>query len=96
MEQERLQEFSLLVGPAGPAGGAASTESVTWKLSNDQGTQIVVGAGSATLSAGASYTTVEDFLEKFRCMLGALTSVRVARCRQTWCSLSLACGGSVR
>ena len=58
MEQERVQEVSLVAGPAGPAGGA-SAASVTWKLTNDAGTLVVIGAGSATLSAGASYTTVE-------------------------------------
>ena len=52
MEQEQVQEVSLVVGPAGPAGGA-SAASVTWKLTNDTGTLIVIGAGSATLSATA-------------------------------------------
>ena len=80
MEQERVQEFSLVVGPAGPAGGAASSESVTWKLTNDSGALIVIGAGGATLSAGASYTTVDDFSSDFSRMLDALLSVRVPRC----------------
>ena len=79
MEQERLQEFSLVVGPAGPAGGG-SNESVTWKLTNDSGTLIVIGAGSATLSAGDSYTTVAEFSSDFRQLLDALASVGVPRC----------------
>ena len=79
MEQEQVQEVSLVVGPAGPAGGA-SAASITWKLTNDAGTLIVIGAGSATLSAGAAYTTVEAFSADFERMLEALESVGVPRC----------------
>ena len=79
MEEERVQEVSLVVGPAGPAGGA-STASVTWKLTNDSGTLIVIGAGSATLSAGSSYTSVAEFSSDFQLMLDALASVGVPRC----------------
>lgn len=79
MEQEQAQEVSLVVGPAGPAGGA-STASVTWKLTNDVGTVIVIGAGSATLSAEDSYSTVEAFSADFERMLLALKSVGVPRC----------------
>lgn len=79
MEQERVQEVSLVVGPAGPAGGAGAA-SVTWKLTNDAGTLVVISAGSATLSAGASYTTVEAFSADFERMLQALESVGVPRC----------------
>ena len=79
MEQEVAHEVSLVVGPAGPAAGA-SEASVTWKLTNDSGTQIVVSAGSASLSAGTSYTTVEAFSADFEHMLNALISVGVPRC----------------
>ena len=79
MEQELLQEVSLVVGPAGPAGGG-SAASVTWKLTNDAEALIVIGAGSATLSAGASYTTVEAFSADFERVLDALASVGVPRC----------------
>ncbi len=81
MEQQRVQEVSLVIGPAGPAGGA-SAASVTWNLTNDDETLIVIGAGSATLSAGASYTTVEPFAEDFERMLQALRSVGVLRCER--------------
>ena len=79
MEQERVQEVSLVIGPAGPAGGSGA-ESVTWNLTNDTGALIVIGAGSATLSSGASYTTVEPFSADFGRMLHALESVGVPRC----------------
>ena len=79
MEQETVQEVSFVVGPAGPAAGA-SDASITWKLTNDSGNQVVVGAGSASLSAGTSYTTVEDFSADLEHMLNALISVGVPRC----------------
>jgi len=79
MEQEKVQEVSLVVGPAGPAGGA-SAESVTWKLTNDAGTMIVIGAGSASLSAGDSYTSVVDFAADFDRLLRALAAANVPRC----------------
>ena len=81
MEQERVQEVSLVIGPAGPAGGA-SDASVTWNLTNDAGTLVVIGAGSATLSAGTSYDTVEAFSDDFELMLHALKSVGVPRCNR--------------
>ncbi len=81
MAQERVQEVSLVIGPAGPAGGA-SAASVTWNLTNDAGTLVVIGAGSATLSAGPSYETVEPFSDDFERMLRALESVGVPRCER--------------
>ncbi len=79
MEQEKVQEVSLVVGPAGPAGGATA-ESVTWKLTNDVNSLIVIGAGSATLSVGASYPGVADFSADFDRMLHALAAAGVPRC----------------
>ena len=92
MEQERMQEVSLVIGPAGPAGGTGAA-SLTWNLTNDAGTVIVVGAGSATLSAGDSYTTVDAFSADFDHMLQALESVGVPRCDRLGVRyLSLAAG----
>lgn len=92
MEQERMQEVSLVIGPAGPAGGT-SAASLTWNLTNDSGTVIVIGAGSATLSAGDSYTTVDAFAADFERMLQALESVGVPRCDRLGVRyLSLAAG----
>ena len=92
MEQERMQEVSLVIGPAGPAGGT-SAASLTWNLTNDAGTVIVIGAGSATLSAGDSYTTVDAFSADFDHMLQALESVGVPRCDRLGVRyLSLAAG----
>ena len=60
--------------------GAGAAESITWKLTDEIGNLLVIGAGSATLSAGESYTNVDDFSAAFRRLLTALTTVGVPRC----------------
>jgi uncharacterized protein (TIGR04255 family) len=79
MEQEKVQELSFVVGPAGPAAGGAA-ESITWKLTNDQGYLATIGAGSASLSIGTDYTNVGDFAGALRRVLDALAVVHVPRC----------------
>jgi uncharacterized protein (TIGR04255 family) len=78
MQQEKVQELSFVAGPAGPATNAA--ESVNWQFTDDAGSLVVIGAGSATLSIGDFYTGVEDFAEMFTTLLDALAAVRVSRC----------------
>lgn len=78
MQQERVQELAFLVGPAGPAAGQA--DSVTWNLTNDDGLSAVIGAGTATLSAGESYSGVDSFAEVFGELLSALVKAGVPRC----------------
>lgn len=80
MEQERVQEVSLLVGPAGPAAAQPPVETVNWNLTNDQGMLVVVGSGSATLSLGSEYTNVEDFAGAFKHVVSSLATVGVPRC----------------
>lgn len=79
MKQQKVQQLSVSVGSAGAVEGSAA-ESITWSLSNDAGSSIVVGAGTATLSAGVEYTGVADFVDDFELMLAALEEVSVARC----------------
>lgn len=79
MQQEHVQELALLVGPAGPAASQAA-DSVTWNLTNDDGLSAVIGAGTATLSAGESYSGVDSFAEVFGELLSALMKAGVPRC----------------
>lgn len=80
MRQERVQELSFTVGPEGAEAGPAA-DSVTWNMTNDDGFLAVVGAGSATLSAGDAYSGVEDFADLFRSLLTALYTVgHIPRC----------------
>lgn len=79
MEQERFQEISFVVGPSGPEAGG-SGESVSWKFTNDAGLLLTIGAGSASLTAGESYSGVEDFTAVFNQLLSALKAARVQRC----------------
>jgi len=79
MQQEKIQEMAIVLGPAGPAASGGA-ESVTWKLTNDVGETVVVGAGSATLSVGSSYQTVEHFAAKFEILLESMAKIGVPRC----------------
>lgn len=79
MEQEKVQEVAFLMGPAGPASGSAA-ESVNWKFTSDSGLLLTISAGSASLTAGESYTGVEDFATVFTQLLSALKAARVRRC----------------
>ncbi len=78
MQQEKTQEFSFAIGPDGGQGGAA--ESVTWKLSNDDGETVSIGAGSASLTSDGSYSGIEKFTEHFALLLDSLAEVRIPRC----------------
>jgi uncharacterized protein (TIGR04255 family) len=78
MQQEKVQEFSFVTGPAGPAGSAA--ESVTWHLTDDNGHLLVIGAGNSTLSVGDTYSNFADFATAFTRLLHALKKVGVSRC----------------
>ena len=78
MEQEKVQEFSFAIGPDGGQGGAAET--VTWKLTNDEGETVSIGPGAASLSCDHSYRGVETFTEHFRLLLDSLADAHLPRC----------------
>ncbi|HXH59118.1 TIGR04255 family protein [Iamia sp.] len=77
MEQVKTQEIAFLTGPAGPAAGAS--ESVSWNLTDDAGYTLAVNAGSATVSVGEAYTSVDDFIDALREVLVALADAGVPR-----------------
>jgi len=80
MEQEQVQQVSLLVGPGGPAASETQTAR-TWRFTDDAGWALVVSADSATLSIGPQYGNFEEFRTRFRTILEALEgSIAVARC----------------
>lgn len=78
MQQEKVQEFNFVAGPAGPSASAA--ESVTWHLTDDSGHLVVIGASSATLSVGETYSGFENFVTVFARLLQALEKVGIPRC----------------
>lgn len=77
MQRQKVNELSFVAGPAGPSANAA--ESINWHFTSDADDLIVIGAGSATLSVGESYTGVSDFSRSFRRLLDALHAVGVTR-----------------
>jgi len=79
MEQQSVQEFALQIGP-GPAVASPEVEtSVTWEFKDDDGRLVVLAPGSATLSVGDQYSGVEDFADRFRQVIEALTAVEALR-----------------
>lgn len=80
MEQNHVRAISFQVGPAGAA--LSEGESATsWEFTDDDGWMLVLSAGTATLSAGQSYTNSADFGSRFGAILTALAEVEhVRRC----------------
>jgi uncharacterized protein (TIGR04255 family) len=80
MNEEQVQQMSLLVGPAGPAASEPQTAR-TWRFSDDVGWALVVSADSATLSIGPQYGDFDEFRTRFRTIVDALEDTsRLPRC----------------
>lgn len=79
MEQQRVQEFALQVGPGASLARPEVETSTTWEFTDDDGRLLVLAAGSATLSVGEQYEGVEDFSDRFRQILDALGTVEGLR-----------------
>jgi uncharacterized protein (TIGR04255 family) len=80
MNQEQVQQLSLLVGPGGPATSETQTTR-TWRFTDDAGWALVVAADSATLSIGPQYGSFEEFHTRFRVVVDALRDVGgIPRC----------------
>jgi uncharacterized protein (TIGR04255 family) len=71
MNQEQLQQVSLLVGPAGPATSETQTAR-SWRFSDDVGWAVAVSADTATLAIGPQYGDFEEFRMRFRRVVHAL------------------------
>ncbi len=71
MDQEQIQQVSLLVGPGMTPAGEAQTAR-TWRFTDDVGWTLIVAADAATLSIGPQYGDFEDFRSRFATVVGAL------------------------
>jgi uncharacterized protein (TIGR04255 family) len=80
MNRKRVQEVSLLVGPAGPATPERA-ESWINEFTDDEGWTLSVTSTSASLSVGSDYAGVQDFARRFTTVCEALRdAARVRRC----------------
>jgi uncharacterized protein (TIGR04255 family) len=71
MNQEQVQQVSLLVGPdVAPAGEAQTAR--TWRFTDDVGWTLIVAADAATLSIGPQYGDFEEFRSRFATIVRAL------------------------
>ncbi|MGI8429976.1 MAG: TIGR04255 family protein [Solirubrobacteraceae bacterium] len=71
MNQEQIQQVSLLVGPGMAPAGEAQTAR-TWRFTDDVGWTLIVAADAATLSIGPQYGDFEEFRSRFATIVAAL------------------------
>lgn len=71
MNQQQVQQVSLLIGAAGPAAAESQTTQ-TWRFTDDSGWSVVIAPDSATQSAGPQYGEFSEFSDRFRTVLTAL------------------------
>lgn len=71
MNQEQVQQVSLLVGPGVAPAGEAQTAR-TWRFTDDVGWTLIVAADAATLSIGPQYGDFEEFRSRFATIVRAL------------------------
>jgi uncharacterized protein (TIGR04255 family) len=71
MNQQQVQQASLLIGAAGPAAAESQTAQ-TWRFTDDSGWSVVIAPDSATQSAGPQYGEFSEFSDRFRTVLTAL------------------------
>jgi uncharacterized protein (TIGR04255 family) len=73
LSQNVVQQMSLMVGPAGPAGPQTS-QNVVHELTSDDGWTLTLTVSSATLSVGEDYAGVDDFAHRFTELCAALAA----------------------
>jgi uncharacterized protein (TIGR04255 family) len=71
MNQEQVQQVSLLLGP-GMAPISEAQTARTWRFTDDTGWALVVAADAATLSIGPQYEDFEEFRSRFAAVVAAL------------------------
>lgn len=82
MNQQQVQQVSLLMGPGIPASGETQTAN-TWRFTDDIGWTFVVAADAATLSIGPQYGDFEEFRSRFAQVVAALHEVAaLTRCER--------------
>lgn len=80
LNQQIVQQVSLMIGPAGPAT-PQSAQATVYELTDDVGWKLSVTVSSATLEVGAEYAGVGDFARRFGRVCAALhEACSVRRC----------------
>lgn len=80
MNQQVVQQVSLMIGPAGPAAPDAQSSTV-YVFTDDDGWTLSVTVSSASLMVGPEYAGVHDFAGRFRSVCTALREAgQVRRC----------------
>ena len=71
MNQQQVQQVSLLMGAAGPAAAESQTAQ-TWRFTDDSGWSVVIAPDTATQSVGPQYGAFDEFSDRFRTVLTGL------------------------
>ena len=72
LDPQQVQQLSLQIGPSGPVN-AGSMASQTWLFTDDSGWSASISADAATLMVGPTYQNFEEFSDRFRKLLRALS-----------------------
>ncbi len=78
MQRQDVQKLSIAVGPGG-VNQEVAAPSTSWELTDDIGSRLLIAPGAATLSAGAEYTGIADFVGRFQHVLKILAEVEGLR-----------------
>jgi uncharacterized protein (TIGR04255 family) len=71
MEQDQIQQVSLLMGPGVPPRSDTQTTRA-WRFTDDAGWTLVINAQAATLSVGPDYGDFDEFRTRFAEAISAL------------------------
>ncbi len=79
MSPGQVHQLAVVIGPEGSASTGESAS--TWNFTDDDGWTLILAPGVATLSVDHRYQGVEDFSERFKAVLEALSGPgEVSRC----------------
>ena len=81
MERLQTQKLTLAFAPGVVAQPPLAETSIGWKFSDDQGWAVLIEPGTATVSIGPSYGSIDEFAHRVELLLSALHSAGgVRRC----------------
>jgi uncharacterized protein (TIGR04255 family) len=81
MERLQTQQFTLAIGPGAIAQPPLTETSIGWKFSDDHGWSLLIEPGTATVSIGSNYESIDEFAQRVELLLTSLHNAGgVRRC----------------
>lgn len=72
MERIQVNQFTFAFGQGGPTQSPSPEATVSWKFTDDAGWTALIEPGSASISVGPTYETVDEFADRFERLVTAL------------------------